>query len=67
MSITRIIIHKDGKITIEGIGYVGKECLKDLKTILELLKQYGIDTDIETQELKQEAKVEEVEKQVIKS
>ena len=51
----RVLITRDGKITIEGIGYVGKQCLTDLKRLQELLQGFGVHTDIEQQQLKPEA------------
>lgn len=55
MPVTRVIITKDGKVVIEGIGYTGRACLKDLQELLERLKLLGIIVKIEKQELKPEA------------
>jgi len=57
-----ILIKKDGTIIIDASGYQGLTCLQDLKLILEKLKQYGIDTSILEQMLKQgESEVSEKE------
>jgi hypothetical protein len=56
MPTTRIIISKDGKIYIEGIGYIGQECLKDLEKIINSLRSLGINVNIESIQLKQEAR-----------
>jgi hypothetical protein len=55
MPTTRIIIGRDGKVYIEGIGYAGQECLKDLEKILIALRALGINVNIENIQLKQEA------------
>lgn len=58
MPVTRILVTNDGKVIAEGIGYIGKQCLKDLEKLKEALKQYGIEVKVETQQLKPEAHVE---------
>ena len=60
MPTTRIIIAKDGRVYIEGIGYAGQECLKDLEKILSALKSMGINVNIESIQLKQEAQRQRV-------
>jgi len=55
MPITRIVIDKRGRISIEGIGYKGYKCIEELQKILESLKSYGIEVNIESQQLKAEA------------
>jgi hypothetical protein len=56
MPTTRIVVTKDGKVFIEGIGYAGQECLKDLEKIINALKVMGININIESIRLKQEAR-----------
>jgi len=51
---TRFIIKKDGSVEIEGIGFIGNNCLKELEKLIEALKQYGIEIRIEKQQLKPE-------------
>ena len=55
MPTTRILITKDGKIVIEGINYVGDECLNDLAKIQQALSSLGIQVSIEMQQKKPEA------------
>ena len=57
MPTTRVVITKDGRIFVEGIGYVGEQCLYDLRRLHEALKSYGIDVKIEQQQKKPEAYV----------
>lgn len=66
MPTTRIMITKEGKVVIEGIGYVGDECLVDLQKIQQALESLGVQVNIEVQQKKSEAYVstsEEVVKQ----
>ena len=56
MPTTRIVITRDGKVFIEGINYVGEQCLKDLEKILSELKSMGINVSIENIQLKHEAR-----------
>jgi len=56
MPTTRIVITRDGKVFIEGINYVGEQCLKDLEKILSALKSVGINVSIENIQLKPEAR-----------
>ena len=68
MPITRIVISKDGRVIVEGIGYTGKVCLQDLQRLVEALRQFGIDVNIEQQQLKPEAHaVEEREVEEVRS
>jgi len=55
MPTTRILITKDGKIVIEGVDYIGNNCLRDLNKLLEALKKYGINAKVEVQQRKPEA------------
>ena len=55
MPVTRIIIDRRGRIVVEGIGYQGYKCIEELQKILESLKSYGIEVNIESQQLKAEA------------
>ncbi|RLE62486.1 MAG: hypothetical protein DRJ47_10595 [Thermoprotei archaeon] len=55
MPVTRILITNDGKIVVEGIGYVGDQCLIDLQKLKNALQSLGIDVDIEMQQKKPEA------------
>ena len=59
MPVTRVLITNDGKVIVEGIGYVGRQCLVDLQKLREALQRYGINTDIEMQQEKPEAYVSE--------
>jgi len=56
MPTTRVIVMKE-KIVVEGIGYTGDACLKDLNKLLEALKKYGVNAKIEVQQKKPEAYV----------
>uniref|UniRef100_A0A7J2U4E1 DUF2997 domain-containing protein n=1 Tax=Ignisphaera aggregans TaxID=334771 RepID=A0A7J2U4E1_9CREN len=56
MPTTRIVITRDGKVFIEGINYIGDQCLKDLEKIINALKAVGVNMSIEFIQLKQEAK-----------
>ena len=38
----RILIGKDGKVTIDAEGFVGSKCLKATQKLEELLSTYGI-------------------------
>ena len=64
-----IKINRDGKVEIEGVGYIGKECLIDLNKILQALREYGIEVKIEKQELKPEyyVKVKEKEFEIVRT
>lgn len=62
MPTTRIIVRKDGTISIEGIGYQGAVCLEDLQKILSALRTFGIEAKIDMQQLKPEAQVQETTK-----
>jgi len=55
MPTTRILITKEGKVVIEGIGYVGDECLVDLQKIQQALESLGVQVNIEVQQKKSEA------------
>jgi len=58
---TRIYISKSGRILIEGIGFQGNACIKDLEEILAALKEYGVEAEIEVHKRKQEGVKEAVE------
>ena len=55
MPTTRILVTKDGKVVVEGIGYTGDQCLADLQQLLEALKALGVNASIEVQQRKPEA------------
>jgi len=55
MPTTRVLITKDGKIVVEGIGYVGDQCMVDLQMLQQALKQLGIEAKIEAHQKKPEA------------
>jgi len=55
MPTTRVMVTKDGKVVVEGIGYIGDSCLIDLQHLQEALKSLGIDVNIEMQQKKPEA------------
>jgi len=58
---TRVYIFNNGKILIEGIGFKGNACIKDLEEILKALKEYGVDTKIEVHKRVHEGVKEAVE------
>ena len=58
MPTTRVIIARNGKVVIEGIGYIGDACLADAEALVEALRRYGINVDIKQVERKEEAYVE---------
>jgi len=51
---TRFAIKRDGSVEIEGVGFIGNTCIKELEKIIETLKQFGIEVKIEKQQLKPE-------------
>jgi len=55
MPTTRVLITKDGKIVVEGIGYVGDQCMVDLQMLQQALKQLGVEAKIEAHQKKPEA------------
>lgn len=55
----RIVIDKNGRISIDFDGFIGKQCFKEREKLQELLKKYGIDVSIEYEEKKPEAYIEE--------
>jgi len=55
MPVIRILVTNNGKIVVEGIGYIGKTCLADLEKLQNLLKSFGVETEIKEQQLKPEA------------
>jgi len=57
MPTTRVIITNDGRVLIEGVGYVGDACLADLQRILDTLRAFGIEAKVEVQQRKPEALV----------
>ena len=64
-----IKINRDGKVEIEGVGYIGPTCVHDLNKILQALREYGIEVKIEKQELKPEyyVKVNEKEFEIVRT
>ena len=52
---TLILVRNDGKVIVEGVDYVGDECLRDLQRLQEALRQFGVDVDIVEQRKKPEA------------
>ena len=54
---TTIFVRNDGKIIIEGIDYIGEECLRDLQQLQQILQQLGVEVDIIEQHRKPEAYV----------
>ena len=55
MPTTRIMITKDGKVVVEGLNYIGDECLADLQKIQQVLASLGVQVSIEMQQKKPEA------------
>lgn len=55
MPITRIMVTSDGKVVVEGIGYIGDSCLVDLQRIQQVLESLGVEVKIEFQQKKPEA------------
>jgi len=50
-----VIIRKDGSLVVDAYGYKGRMCLKELENLLKLLREkYGVNVNIEYQELKPE-------------
>ena len=56
---TRIIITEDGKVIIEGIGYIGDECIMDLTRIVNELKTLGVEVNIQETKMKEEGAINE--------
>lgn len=54
----RITIDKNNKITIDFTGFEGSECFRERERIVELLKKYGVNVDIQFEEKKPEAYVD---------
>jgi len=54
----KIIIDKNGKITIDFNGFVGDDCFKEREKLQKLLRKYGLEIDIEHEERKPEAYIE---------
>jgi len=52
---TLILVRNDGRIIVEGVDYIGDECLRDLQRLQEVLRQFGIEVDIVEQHKKPEA------------
>lgn len=59
MPTTRILISKEGKVIVEGIGYSGNACVRDLEKLLEELKKLGVNAEIEIHRKKQANVAEE--------
>ncbi|RLE48466.1 MAG: hypothetical protein DRJ18_01935 [Candidatus Methanomethylicota archaeon] len=57
MPTTRVLIRNDGKVVIEGINYVGNQCLVDLQRLQDMLKSLGVEVNIEAQRKKPEAQL----------
>ena len=56
-------IDKAGRVHFDFNGFQGSTCFVERKTILELLRKYGVTADVEYEEKKPEA-YEEVEEGV---
>lgn len=56
----KIIIDKNG-VHIDFSGFKGDACFKEREKIIELLKKYGINVNVEYEEKKPEAYTEEKE------
>jgi len=55
-------ITKDGQIVLDFEGFRGKTCIDEFNRIIKALKDnYGIDADIESQEMKPEYYAEQEE------
>jgi len=54
----RILIGKDGKVTIDAEGFVGPKCLEATRQLEELLSEYGIRLNNKQVHLKPEYHVE---------
>ena len=63
MPVTRVLITRDGRVIIEGIGYRGDECLVDLEKVERGLRALGVDINVLSHERKREE--EQVELQEI--
>jgi len=51
----KYVISTDGQITLDFEGFRGKLCLAEFEKVLRALKEnYGIEANVEQQELKQE-------------
>ena len=55
MPTTRVLVTRDGKIVVEGIGYIGDQCLADLQRLQQALASLGVEAKIEVQQKKPEA------------
>ena len=51
----RVVIEREGRVVIEGLGYLDDRCLTDLAALLAQLRQYGLNIDIEQHVKKEEA------------
>ena len=54
MPVTRVFITRDGKIVVEGIGYMGPRCEEDAEKLQQLLQRLGVEVRIEARERKPE-------------
>ena len=55
MTVIRYAITKDGQVTLDFNGFKGKVCIAEFQKILEKLREnFGIDVNIEKQNLKSE-------------
>jgi len=52
---TRVKIYHYGRIEVEGIDYVGDQCLRDFEKLLSRLRELGVDISVVSQVLKPEA------------
>jgi len=60
--VIRYVINPDGSVTLDFNGFRGKVCVQELQKILEKLREnFGIDVNIEKQNLKPEYYQEEQE------
>lgn len=54
---TIVRVRRDGSIEVEGEGYTGDACLRDLEELLKALKKMGVWTGVVSQRRKAEARV----------
>ncbi len=54
-----IKVSKDGKVSVDFNGFVGKECFAERTRLEEILRRLGIDTKVEEEVKKPEAYVEQ--------
>lgn len=59
--ITRVWVKRGGEVVVEGVGYRGDACIRDLSALLEKLGQYGVAVEVKETERKPEALLVEEE------